>query len=66
MRLELTTYSMASCRSSQLSYTRIRFFGWQKREGHALGWGGEIWEAGGGCQTLNLGLGGGVEGLHKM
>ena len=24
MRLELTTYSMASCRSSQLSYTRMR------------------------------------------
>jgi hypothetical protein len=24
MRLELTTYSMASCRSSQLSYARIR------------------------------------------
>ena len=23
MRLELTTYSMASCRSSQLSYTRL-------------------------------------------
>lgn len=31
MRLELTTYSMASCRSSQLSYTRValerRFLG---------------------------------------